>query len=129
MALSLKEFTTLKKLMALTTSTNDCEALVALRKANAVLAAHQLTWEQVFSRIVKVDGPAIEDVSQTDAPRSSSMEREIEAALQTLVDTTKEGSFRDWVLDMAAKWEKDHYLTQGQREAVLRCANNPKPRR
>jgi len=43
------------KLMMLTTSTNDGEALTALRKANKILADAKLNWEQVLSRLEKPD--------------------------------------------------------------------------
>ena len=38
----------LSKLLALTQSSNDHEALLALRKANALVLAHGATWEAVM---------------------------------------------------------------------------------
>ena len=37
------------KLMMLTTSANDHEALSALRKANAILADQSVSWEQLIN--------------------------------------------------------------------------------
>ena len=39
----------LKKLLALTTSTNDNEALVAIRKANSLLIESNKSWADVFA--------------------------------------------------------------------------------
>lgn len=51
--ISLGELSQLKKLMAMTFSDNDPEALVALRKANGVLKKYSLTWDEVLSRSVQ----------------------------------------------------------------------------
>ncbi len=45
------EFDRLKKLMQMTQSGNDNEALVALRKANSILSRHKLNWEQFIERL------------------------------------------------------------------------------
>lgn len=42
------DFQRLAKLLALTTSENDHEALSAIRQANKLLKAEKLTWEQVI---------------------------------------------------------------------------------
>lgn len=52
--MKLAEYGRLRKLMQMTTSDNDHEALASLRAANAILAAHELSWERVFSRTVTV---------------------------------------------------------------------------
>lgn len=40
----------LKKLLALTSSTNDNEALLAIRKANVILSESGLSWSEVFEQ-------------------------------------------------------------------------------
>jgi hypothetical protein len=52
--MNLGDFNKLKKLMMLTTSENDVEALAALRKANSLLKAASVTWDRVFARTVTV---------------------------------------------------------------------------
>ena len=42
--------TRLTKLLAMTTSDNDGEALNAMRKANAYIASWEMTWEDVLAR-------------------------------------------------------------------------------
>lgn len=49
-----EEYATFIKFMMRTTSENDAEALVALRKANAVLNRQGVTWEQLCKRLVTV---------------------------------------------------------------------------
>ena len=46
MSQSTEELTRLFRLLAYTTSSNDHEALVAIRKANALLASWDITWEE-----------------------------------------------------------------------------------
>lgn len=41
-------FEKLKKLLALTSSTSDNEALLAIRKANVILSESGLSWPEVF---------------------------------------------------------------------------------
>lgn len=50
--LTVSQYNTFKKFMQLTTSENDAEALVALRKANDVLAKQGVTWQQVLDKLV-----------------------------------------------------------------------------
>lgn len=54
MSLSIDEFRLIKKFMAMTTSESDAEALAALRRANAILARHGLTWDMVLTKVVTV---------------------------------------------------------------------------
>jgi hypothetical protein len=63
MAMSLKDFRQLEKLMTQTTSDNDHEALAALRLANVILKRYNYTWADAFARLVKVDNgmPEVED--------------------------------------------------------------------
>lgn len=48
------EYETFIKFMMRTTSDNDAEALVALKKANAVLKKQGITWEHLCRRLVTV---------------------------------------------------------------------------
>ena len=43
----------LAKVMAMTTSSHDAEALAAVRRANGILAKHQLTWQEALGPIPK----------------------------------------------------------------------------
>ena len=65
----LKDFLTFKRIMGLTTSPNDAEALSAIRKANALLMAENTTWERVLDRMVKVESH-VEAAPDDDVPRA-----------------------------------------------------------
>jgi hypothetical protein len=47
----LAEIERLKKLLALTQSENDHEALAAMRRANAILAKHNIDWNSLFAAL------------------------------------------------------------------------------
>ena len=50
----------LAKVMAMTTSNHDAEALAAVRRANGILAKHQLTWQEALGpvrRTVRFEQP------------------------------------------------------------------------
>lgn len=57
MSMNLKTYGQLRKLMMLTHSDNDTEALAALRKANALMREHSYDWNSAFDRLVKVESP------------------------------------------------------------------------
>ncbi len=52
----------LAKVMAMTTSSHDAEALAAVRRANGILAKHQLTWQEALGpvrRTVRFEQPNV----------------------------------------------------------------------
>jgi len=120
MALSVKEFQTFKKFMMLTTSSNDAEALAALRRANTVIAKAGVTWDQVLSRVVKIDVP-FESASDEDA--SEVIEALFDEALQNA-----HGTFRNTIEDIYNKWQKYGYLTPRQRDLIEKTARGQRNR-
>lgn len=116
MAMTLSEFNRLKKMMMLTTSPNDAEALSALRKANEVLAAFSYDWNAVFGRLVKVEGgmPEIEA-----APEERSLDDEITEAFQKIFDAKKDNSF---INSLYEQYQSNHFLSELQREALFKNA-------
>lgn len=65
MAMSMRDFRVLEKLMSQTTSDNDHEALAALRSANAIMSKYNYTWPDAFGRLVKVlPDPSVPDVEE-----------------------------------------------------------------
>lgn len=119
--MKLSDVSRLRKFMALTTSDNDAESLAALRQANKLLAANNLTWANVFDRTIKPE-VTVEEVEHVDTPRSNDLAPQIEDALQKVLEATKPGSFRNFILDLEAKWQERHYLTKGQRDALFAAA-------
>lgn len=110
MPLTLAEFTQFKKLMNLTTSPNDAEALAALRKANTILDAHKATWELVLNRVLRVE-------AQIESGEDNDMEDVFEKALER-----SSGTFRDLVNDIYNQWETKRTISPRQREIVLKAA-------
>lgn len=97
------QFAQLKKVMALTTSSNDAEALAALRRANAVLTAAHLTWPEVLGRTVTVEA-GYEYVGGNGAG--------FRAATRSGADYAHE------VMDRAIALDAEGKLTEGQRAFV-----------
>jgi len=127
--LSMKEFRQLKAFMARTTSESDAEALTSLRKANAVLAAHGLTWEQVFSRVVSVVNEfeeAPEDDPGVDAKRTKAR---IAAAFEDVEASDPKGGFADFIDDIKRQFERTGHLSPAQQDSLFKAANRANERK
>ena len=114
--MNLHDFSRLKKTMQQTFDDNDAIALMALRKANAVLRANNLTWEQVFQRLVKVEVPF------EPAPTEQSESAIINAAFETIEASDPRGSFADFVASLKDQWDRKSYLSQKQKDALFDAA-------
>lgn len=120
MALSLKEFTRLKGLMARTTSDSDPEALTSIRMANRILSDHGLTWEKVFSRTVTV----ISEMSGQVVGSSEDPTEDLEATFERAIESAPEGSsFRDTLLSIYATFQQTGRLSSKQRQVVENAAS------
>lgn len=120
------EFEKFIKLMMMTTSDQDHEALVALRKANSYLASMNRNWEEILRGKVIIKGgvnqePPSPYVQHTD-------EREIDGMFEVLMRTVPmRSSFRDFVEDVHQYWEKRGYLTDAQYKALKRAMERARP--
>src|SRR5262245_5565498 len=123
------------KLMMMATSDNDGEALTALRKANAKLAAINRNWEELLRGKVAIsdfpDAPPMggdlktsRGVKYTD-PFISTMFDDI---LQSL---SPNNSFKDFVTDVNRFWEEKGFLTERQYTTIKKSWDNTqrRPRR
>lgn len=120
----------LVKLLAMTTSDNDGEALNALRMANKMLAAEKMTWEQVLA----VQGSNISITLQRRPMTESYDTREvwvpphlkdkpvIEQMFRTIYAKTgaADTGFKEWLDSVHGWWEKNGSITQGQYQALRR---------
>jgi hypothetical protein len=105
------------KLMMLTTSDQDGEALTALRKANAMLAAENKNWEEFLAvgagpsstnyGVAKYTDPKVID------PIFEKLFREVPYM----------SGFRDFVNDVYQFWLSNHFLTEKQFQALNRAAS------
>ena len=113
-----KEFQTLKKMMDLTFSQNDGEALNAMRAANALLAKHDLNWKSVLERVVSVD---VEAAPYEPPAERTQTQRAIDDAFEALRD--------DWspfIASLYDQWEKKQWLSQPQRAALFKNVDRMK---
>lgn len=115
------------KLMMMTTSTNDGEALAAVRKANAMLKVEKLDWNAFIKAIPtprpppKPSGRGFEYMR----PETKFTDPKIPAMIDSLLRDVKSG-FRDWLLSVKSKWNDDGFLTKGQYEALVNAYERAK---
>jgi hypothetical protein len=109
------------KLMMMTTSSNDGEALAAVRKANSLLAANQSNWHD-FIKAVPAPRPRPKPMGRgmfEEQFKPNYTDPEIPRMLNALLRDVKGGGFRDFLLSLKDHWEEKGSLTQGQYNALL----------
>lgn len=123
--MKLEAFERLKKMMKLTTSDVDAEALAAIRAANRVLADHALTWEKVFGKLVRVESgePEVEA-----APEERSERDEIRGWFDEIEESDPRGSFADFVADVKRQFERTGSLSHAQKGALRRAVERARSR-
>ena len=127
-SISLTELAQLKKLMSMTTSTNDNEALAFLRKANAILAKYNLTWTEILSRTVTV-GASLAPIPGHDVSNGEvSIERQIEAAFDEIRGNVSPG-FAEYVESVEKQFLRDRYLSPAQRQPLFAAVMRFRERR
>lgn len=111
------------KLMMMTTSSNDHEALVALRKANAMLAENNQNWEE-FERARKIDLVALRNRPPPAKHYPSFGDEEMSVAEMfdfLLATVPQSSSFREFIDDVHEFWKKRGFVTDRQHEALRRA--------
>ena len=103
----------LTKLLMLTTSSNDAEALAAMRKANALLAQAGLNWEK-FIGLRKAIAERTTNKTTVDASD------EIEQMFDLLMSSVK-GEFSSWIESAYDYYQRNGHLTARQYD-VLKSA-------
>jgi hypothetical protein len=111
-SISLKDLALLKKLLGLTQSTNDAEALAAMRKANELLKKGNLNWEMVLQRTV-----VVQVGSDMGDPVVGSTEVSLNDKIQHAFDYLRGvnlGDFRAFVDSLETYFKENKYLTPNQ---------------
>ncbi len=120
--MSLPQLETFTKLMMLTTSNNDAEALTAIRKANAMLASMNNNWQDFIAgkvRLVSAATSLADDDVAAGVATNFDNEEEIRKLFQRLYDkTSPESSFLDFVDSVHEWWQEKGFLTKSQYEAI-----------
>lgn len=115
------EFETFIKLMMLSTSSNDSEALTALRKANAKLDSMNRTWEELLRGKVTTldfpDAPVIGGDLKLSSGGVKHTDPHISIMLDDLMQSVR-GSFRDYIESVNEWWEAKGFLTEKQYAAI-----------
>ncbi len=135
------------KVMAMTQSANDGEALNAIRMANEMLKVKKLDWDKAIAGTSKVSDAysAIRNAPQyrppprqqmrpsgrgtTDTmpnrPQSQFTDRNIPRMIESLLRDTK-GDFRDMLQSFKEQWDNRHYLTERQYEVLFNAYERAK---
>jgi hypothetical protein len=142
------KFETFVKLMMMTTSTSDGEALTAIRKANTLLKAEGKNWEELITGLVPMepDRPPREEPSPRRRPRTETPpwaddqeEDDWKAHVphrhspeyqtfifgafeEALAKVRKGSSFRNTLESIHQWWQDKHFLTDAQLRVVLKAA-------
>jgi hypothetical protein len=112
------------KLMMLTQSDQDHEALVALRKANGMLAADNLNWEEFIKGMAHAATakPQQRHTHYNDHAFNDINEPSIKDVLDHLMNTVdRRGSFFEFVDSVNSFYNRTGYLTEKQEDAVRRA--------
>lgn len=124
MSLEPKDLNKLKKLMMLTTSHYDNEALTALRKAQLILSRADYTWEDLLSdrpmatRDVDEDEEDIDEEVLKDYFSRRASEDDMSNKLNSLLIRVRSPSFRQFVLSVAQQYMEKGFLSEAQRQAI-----------
>lgn len=102
----------LAKLIGMTGSAHDGEALTAVRMANAYLQKHKLTWAEVLEA---------EPLSPDEA-----LKLEIEEAFKIVGSPL--GGFGEFIASIREQWEQQGWLSKKQREALFRARDRKRAR-
>lgn len=121
----------LVKLMMMTTSSNDSEALIALRKANKLLKEAGVTWQDLLSALSTPRPSAVPRPRPRPEPewenvvnaghRRYDNEYEINAMFDALFASHMGEGFAEFVESVNIQWKQRGFLTGPQYEAIKRA--------
>lgn len=119
----------LTKLLAMTTSTNDHEALAALRLANAMLTREKLSWEQALAapeRTVTVTVSRQPEPYKAEENWSSphlSDKVMIDLMFRAIYAQPRSGNEEFWQFmdSIHQRWQQFGSLSPGQYQALRNC--------
>jgi len=123
------------KLMMMTASDNDGEALVALRKANAILAEANVNWEEFLQAVdtnktvtakpkekPPWDSDGFSDIGRNAHGQYTDAD-EINMLFEKVYAKTRPGSsFMEFLDSVHTWWENNGFLTEKQYSAIRKSA-------
>jgi hypothetical protein len=108
----------------MTEGQHDGEVLVAIRKANAMLAEDNLNWEELFIQIVAEagrQGPAPKADQQKPAGKIYDDQDEINTYFKNIYKGGLKGGFKTFIESVNEWWDEKGYLTEKQYQAVKKA--------
>lgn len=121
----LSQIPLLEKMLGMTTSSVDAEALVAIRKVNRMLKEHDITWKDLLSRqISAVD--SFEPAPATSVEEATN--KRVQAALDELRGVNL-GKVQEFFDSLDEQWSRQRYLSPDQRRGLFKVYEVHKRRR
>ena len=104
------------KVMMLTTSPSEGEALNAIRKANSLLAEANLDWDDFLRGKAKITGGSSQVIYSGKKYTNGD---EIEMMFNQILSTINKGtSFYKFIISLSEWWEDNSFLTEKQYSAL-----------
>jgi hypothetical protein len=131
--MKLTDFKLLKKLMTMTTSSADQEALTALRRANEILARSATTWDRVLDRVVSLEvesAEGLESSAGTFREHREAQRRHARIDEQlTRAESATCGRSADFIASLRSQFEVRGDLSERQVEALEDVLDRERGRR
>lgn len=115
----------LAKILALTTSDNDGEALSAIRRANAAIKAEGLQWSDLITAAVTTGMTVAPAAGEDWVPPHLKDASVIELMFRTVFAQPRSSNEEFWKFmeSIHGRWTKHGALSQGQYQALRNCYN------
>lgn len=120
------------KLMMLTTSNNDAEALVALRKANKILADAKTNWAELLDAVQADQSYRVPPSKRRPRPEPEwenvgdstkyTDAHDIDNLFNRVFDQKLSEGFESFVTSVHIWWEQKGFLTKAQYDTIKRAA-------
>ena len=121
----------LTKLLNLTRSDNDNEALLAIRRANELLAKSETCWDKVIGQLTSGSKPSSTSYKANSTYKKAYSKHETDKGVPTVMDmldvcldyvTATKG--REFIISLYDYYTKHRRLTEKQREALRKFYDN-----
>ncbi len=132
MAMPMKDFRQLEKLMMMTTSDNDAEVISALRMANKILAKHNYNWTSAFKRLVTVESDTAPDIYVEEENTKDSTEAAHRAKVNLAFEVLEHanlGDFANFISDLKKQYSQRGRLTDNQLRVLFKAADREAAKR
>ena len=110
------------KLLNLSTSNNDNEALSAIRTANAILKKNNILWDKILNSQV--------EIRYIEVPTHENQDMDLETKIEYLMDNLDRlGSAADFIESLANQFYQRCSLSEKQANSIEKFYRNMRSRR